>query len=88
MKYHDSSKESKYVTYLDANNLYGWAMSQYLPYSEFKWLNKKQIDRFDVYSTGENSSIGYILEVDLNYLSELHKLHNGYSLAPEKVEIS
>ena len=32
-------KKSKYITYLDANNLYGWAMSQYLPYSEFKWLN-------------------------------------------------
>ena len=36
MECYDSSKESKYITYLDANNLYGWAMSQYLPYSEFK----------------------------------------------------
>ena len=32
-KCYDSSRESKYITYLDANNLYGWAMSQYLPYS-------------------------------------------------------
>ena len=41
MKCYDSSKESKFIMYLDANNLYGWAMSQYLPYSGFKWLNKK-----------------------------------------------
>ena len=37
-----TSKESKYITYLDINNLYGWEMSQYLPYSGFKWLNKKR----------------------------------------------
>ena len=42
MECYDSSKESKYITYLDANNLYGWATSQYLPYSGFKWLNKKK----------------------------------------------
>ena len=41
MKCYDSSKESKYITYLDTNNLYCWAMSQYLPYSGFKWLNQK-----------------------------------------------
>ena len=63
-------------------------MSQYLPYSEFKWLNQKEIDRFDVYSIGEKSSIGYILEVDLNYPDDLLKLHNDYPLAPEKLEIS
>ena len=88
MKCYDNSKESKYITYLDANNLYGYVMSQYLPYSEFKWLNKKEIDRFDVDSVGENSSIGYILEIDLNYPSDLQELHNDYLLAPEKDEIS
>ena len=50
-------------------------MCQYLPYSGFKWLNQKEIDRFDVKPIEENSSIGYILEVDLEYPSELHKLH-------------
>ena len=40
-------KESKYITYLDANNLYGWAVIQYLPYSGFKWLNQKEISDFD-----------------------------------------
>ena len=43
MEYYDSGKESKYITYLDANKLYGWAMSQYLPYSGSKWLNQKEI---------------------------------------------
>ena len=42
MKCYDSSEESKYITYLNANNLYSWAMSQYLPYSGFKWLNEKK----------------------------------------------
>ena len=88
MKCYDSGKESKYVIYLDANNLYGYAMSQYLPYSEFKWLNKKEVDRCDVDLIDESSSIGYILEVDLEYPDGLHKLHNDYPLAPEKFEIS
>ena len=86
MKSYDSSKESKFIKYLDANNLYSWAMSQYLPYCGFKWLN--QISDFCLNSIREGSSIGYILEVDLEYPSELHDLHNDYPLAPEKLEIS
>ena len=50
MQFYDDKKPSKYITYLDANNLYGWARNQYLPYSDFKWLNKKEIDKFDVNS--------------------------------------
>ena len=70
MEYYDSGKESKYITYLDANNLYGWAMSQYLPYSGSKWLSQKEISDFYLNSVSENSSIGYILEFDLEYPSE------------------
>ena len=40
-KSYDNSKPSKYITYLDANYLYGWAMSHYLSYRKFKWLNQK-----------------------------------------------
>ena len=50
MECYHSSKESKYVTYLDVNNLHGWAMSQYLPYSGFKWLHQKEI-RDAIYSS-------------------------------------
>ena len=65
MECYNSSKESKYITYLDADSLYRWAMKQYLPYCGFKWLNQKEIDRFDVNPIDENNSIGYILEVDI-----------------------
>ena len=76
------------MMYLDANNLHGWAMTQYLPYGEFKWLNKKEIDDFCLDSVGEGNSVCYILEVDLEYPSELHDLYNDYPLAPVKFEIS
>ena len=88
MKCYDSSEESKFIMYLDANNFYGWAMSQYLPYSGFKWLNQKEISRFCLNSISENSLIGYMLEVDLKYPDELNNLHNDYPLAPEKLEIT
>ena len=48
----------------------------------------KNVDKFDVNSISENSSIGYIIEVDLEYHGELHYLNNDYSLAPEKLAIS
>ena len=85
MKSYHHNKRSKCIMYLDAHNLYGCAMSQYLHYSEFKWLNKNKFDKFIVTSIEKNSSIGYILEVDLEYLDELHDLHNDYSLVPEKI---
>ena len=85
---YDSSKERVFIMYLDANDLHGWAMTQYLPYGEFKWLSKKEIDELDLNLVKENRSVGYILEVDLEYLSNLHDLHNDYPLAPEKLEIS
>ena len=81
-------KPSEYITYLDANDLYGWTMIQYLPYSRFKWLNQTKIDKFCLNSIDKNSSDGYILEVDLEYPDELHELHNDYPLPREKLKIS
>ena len=72
--------------YLDLNNLYGWAMSEYLPYSGLKWL--KNVDGFDVSSIGEKSLIRYFLEVDLQYLDELHELQNDYPSSLEKIAVS
>ena len=88
MKCYDNVKPRKYIVYLDPNNLYGYEMSHNLLYSEFKWLNKKEINRFSLNSLAENSSIGYMLEVDLDYPDDLHELHNDCPLAPEKLEIS
>ena len=74
--------------YWDANNLYGWAMNEPLPYRGFRFLTKKEISEFCLNSISENSIIGYILEVDLEYCKELHNSHSDYPLAPEKLEIS
>ena len=68
------------------NNLYGWAMSEYLPYEEFKWF--KNLNEFNVMSVNEKILIGYFLEVDLEYSDKLHELHNDYPLAPEKLAVS
>ena len=85
MKDYDPKKPSKFITYLDMNNLYGWAMSEYLPYEGFKWL--KNSDGFDVNSISEKSPIGYILNVNLKYSDELHESHNEYQLASEKLAV-
>ena len=60
-------------------------MSRYIPYGGFKWL--KNVDKFDVNSVSENSSVGYIFQVDFKYPDELHYLHADYPLAPEKLAI-
>ena len=77
---------STFITYLDKNNLYGWAMSEYLPYEDFHCA--KNIDGFGVMSLNEKSDTGYILEVDLEYPDKLHELYNDYPFVPEKLAVS
>ena len=69
------------------NNLYGHAMSQYLSYADFKWV--KNIDKIEqkLVNIKRNSSTGYILEADLEYLQELHDIHNDYPLTLAKIQI-
>ena len=88
MKKYDEKAPSKYIMYLDANNLYGWAMSQYLPTGGFRWMTQKQIDKIDLAKYKEDGEKGLILEVDLEYPEELHDLHNDYPLGPEKVKVT
>ena len=88
MKDYNKDKPSKYIMYLDANNLYGWAMSQYLPTGGFRWMKQKKIDNLDLGKYDKESKKGLILEVDLEYPKELHDLHNDYPLAPEKVKVT
>ena len=80
VKNYDPKKPSKFITYLDMNNLYGWAMS-----CRFKWL--KNVDGFDQCSISERNPIGYIPKVDLEYSNESHALHINYPLPPEKLAI-
>ncbi|GFT80272.1 uncharacterized protein NPIL_30851, partial [Nephila pilipes] len=79
---YDSSLPNSYITYLDANNLYAWAMSQNLPTHDFSWTDE-YVNFMDV---PDDSDIGYIFEVDLEYPDELHDLHSCYPLALEKIE--
>ena len=69
---------------LDANNLYGYAISKFLPTCEFKWIDPKQ---FDLNKYNSNSSKGCFVEVDIEYSKELREIHNDYLLAPDKREI-
>ena len=86
MKNYDPTKRLGLIEYLDINHLYGWAMSDYLPDDEFKWL--KNVNNFDVKSISENSPTGHILQVYLGYPDKKHVLQNNYPLAPEKLAIS
>ena len=85
---YDEKKPSKYLMYLDANNLFGWAMSQYLPYGSFKWLSDEELNKIDLGKYKKDSNDGLILEVDLEYPKDLHELHNDYPLTPEKIKVS
>ena len=86
IKDYDPKKPSTFISYLDMNYLYGWAMSEYLPYEGFKWI--ENVDKFDVMSINKKSLIGYLLEVEFEFADKIHELHNDYPLAPEKLAVS
>ena len=81
IKNYDPDKQSSYIMYLDANNLYGWAMSKPLPYRNFRWVNADSV-------IAKEYGIGHIYEVDLEYPEDLHDLHNDYPCAPEKLKVT
>ena len=80
MAKYDPNKESIHIPYMDANNLYGWAMSQLLPIRDFKWMSGEELEKWRNY--------GCILEVDLEYPEKLHDKHNEYPLTPERMEVN
>ena len=94
MKDYDPDKESTYIQYLDANNLYGWAMSQNLPTHGFKWMKNITVEQVDEILDKANHSMsnlgrkGYIFEVDLVYPEHLWDKHNDYPLAPENIKVN
>ena len=94
MKDYDPEQPLKFIAYLDMNNLYGWTMSNYLPYDGLKWFKNvdglkwfKNVDGLDVMSISKESKIGLIFQVDLEYPKKLHASHNDYPLASEKLAI-
>ncbi len=85
---YDSSLPNSYIIYLDANNLYGWAMSQFLPTSEFTWLSENEYITINWLQQLDEQQYGYFIECDLEYEAILHDDHNDFPLAPERLDIS
>lgn len=85
---YDPSKPDVHLMYWDANNLYGWAMSQSLPEGNFRWLEDNEIAAIDWTKTRKGSDTGYVIECDLQYPKELHDKHNDYPLAPERIAVN
>ena len=89
MEEYDSSKLTNYLQYLDANNLYGWAMSQPLPTGGFKWINCGKVNpKSLVNKYAAEKDHGYLLEVDVSYPKELHDLHNDLPFMCSKMKVN
>ena len=88
MENNDENKESSYIQYIDANNLYGWAMSQKLPVNNFKWVkDRSRINEEYIKNYNENSKKGYIIEVDVKYPKTLHDSHSDLPFLPRRMKI-
>ena len=91
MKNYDKNIESSQIKYLDANNLYEWAMSQELPVNDFKWVKQDELSKFNedfIKNYDENVNIGYFLEVDIYYPKELFNLHKDLTFLPESKKVN
>ena len=91
MKNYNNTEESSYIQYLDANNLYGWAMSKKLPVNGFKWLDSDKINDINeefIKNYHENNDKGYIFEVDVKYPKRLHELHSDLPFLSERMKVN
>ncbi|XP_047513543.1 uncharacterized protein LOC125055226 isoform X3 [Pieris napi] len=82
MSDYNEKELDSFLIYLDANNLYGWAMSQYLPTGQFEWTNPDTD-----FNVSDESEVGFILEVDLEYPVHLHDKHSDLPLCPENISV-
>ena len=89
MKIYNENYESSYITYMDANDLYGYAISKKLPADGFEWIEDlSKIDEDFIKSYDEDSDVGYFIETDVEYPKELHVLHSNLPFLPERMEIN
>lgn len=86
MSNYEKSKEDSYIVYLDANNLYGYAMCEYLPIGNFKWNNEKWTKE-KIMSIDDKADVGYTFSVDLHIPDKLHDYMNNYPPCPENISI-
>ena len=84
---YDANLPRQGLIYLDANNLYGWAMPQFLPTHGFRFLSQNEITALRLEDLSDDDEDGYIFEVDLHYPTGLHDLHDDSPLAPESLVI-
>ena len=88
MQNYNNNEESSYIQYLDANNLYGWAMSKKLPVNGFKWIDNNEINEDFIKRYDENNDKGYILEADVKHPKRLYELHNDLPFLSERMEVN
>ena len=88
MENYNKNEESLHIQYLDANDLYGWAMSQKLPVNNLKWVkDTSKINEEFIKNYNENNKKGYILEVDVKYLKKVHDSHSDLPFLPKRMKI-
>ena len=89
LKNYDKNKESSFLMYVNANNLYGWAMSRKLPVESFKWVDNLMMFTEDfIKGYDEESDIGYLLLVDIEYPKTLCTLHSDLPFSPDRMKAS
>ena len=80
-----NKSDEKKILYVDANNLYGWAMSEYLPYDEIKF--DRNVNLEDILNTPDDSVFGYFVEVDLTYPDNIKEKRKNFTFAPVKKKL-
>ena len=89
MKNYDKNKESSFLMYVDANSLYGWAMSEKLPVDGFKWVDDLAMFTEDfIKSYDEEGDVGYLLVVDIEYRKTLPMLHSDLPFLPHRMKVN
>ena len=88
IKHYDKNNESSYVKYQDANNLYSWAISEKLPVNDFKWVKVfSEYNKIFIRSHNEESDEKYFIEVDIQYLENVHIIHKNLPFLPKRMKI-
>ena len=84
---YDLNKTKSSIKGLDANNLYGWAISQKLPIGEFNWVPPEELNTINWEDLNDDREYGYIIKCDLDYPPELHDAPNEHPLASERIYV-